>query len=143
MQRTVCIPNFRHAILIPKLCIAFFSGHQIKLFHDRIVLSVLRIKHTTHSFYHEHQDGAIDACAKKHPDFSDSACIDTPQKRFAETRSLHRNGADQKGFGIFPTSILNLIFVNQIQKSQAGTSLHCLPQQCVRSVRIQPLVALS
>ena len=54
VQGTVSIPKFRHAILIPKLCIAFLTGHQIKLFHDCIVLSVPSIKHTTHPFYHEH-----------------------------------------------------------------------------------------
>ena len=36
-----------------------------------------------------------------------------------------------KGFGHSPTSILNLIFKNQIQKSCRGTTAHCLPQLCV------------
>ena len=40
--------------------------------------------------------------------------------------SLHPPDAEHKGFGHGPTSILNLIFRNQIQKLQVGTSLHCL-----------------
>ena len=41
--------------------------------------------------------------------------------------SLHPLDAEHKGFGHSPTSILNLIFRNRIQKLQVGTSLHCLP----------------
>ena len=41
-------------------------------------------------------------------------------------RSLHPSDAERKGFGHSPTSILNLIFRNRIQKLQVGTSLHCL-----------------
>ena len=48
------------------------------------------------------------------------------KKRFAKMRSLHPPDAEHKGFGHSPTSILNLIFRNQIQKLQVGTSLHCL-----------------
>jgi hypothetical protein len=40
--------------------------------------------------------------------------------------SLHPLDAEHKGFGHSPTSILNLIFRNQIQKLQVGTSLPCL-----------------
>ena len=46
-------------------------------------------------------------------------------------RSLHPPDAEHKGFGHSPTSILNLIFKNQIQKSCRGTTAHCLPQLCV------------
>ncbi len=48
------------------------------------------------------------------------------KKHFAKMRSLHPSDAERKGFGHSPTSILNLIFRNQIQKLQVGTSLHCL-----------------
>ena len=65
------------------------------------------VKHTTLSFYHEHQGCAIDAYTKKQLSFSERVCIDTTQKRSERTRSLHRNGAVQKGFGNFPTSILH------------------------------------
>ena len=44
--------------------------------------------------------------------------------------SLHPPDAEHKGFGHSPTSILNLIFRNRIQKLQVGTSLHCLLQWC-------------
>ena len=54
---------------------------------------------------------------------------------FSKMCSLHPLDAEHKGFGHSPTSILNLIFRNRIQKLQVGTSLHCLPQQCVLFVR--------
>ena len=65
------------------------------------------VKHTTLLFYHEHRVCTIGACTKKQPPFSERVCIDTTQKRSERTCSLHRNGADQKGFGNFPTSILH------------------------------------
>ena len=68
--------------------------------------------------------------------------VPTPQasalrlkKRSAEMRSLHPPDAEHKGFGHSPTSILNLIFRNQIQKSCRGTTAHCLQRRCFR----QPL----
>lgn len=48
------------------------------------------------------------------------------QKCLEQMRSLHRHDADRKGFGHSPTSILNLIFRNRIQKSCRGTTAHCL-----------------
>ena len=33
VQRTVSIPNFRYAVFVLKLRVAFLTGHQIKLFH--------------------------------------------------------------------------------------------------------------
>ena len=65
------------------------------------------VKHTTLLFYHKHRVCTIGACTKKQPPFSERVCIDTTQKRSERTCSLHRNGADQKGFGNFPTSILH------------------------------------
>ena len=50
------------------------------------------------------------------------------KKRFAKMCSPHPPDAEHKGFGHSPTSILNLIFRNRIQKSQVGTKLHCLLQ---------------
>ena len=40
MQGAVGVTDFRHTVLIPKLCVAFLTGHQIKLLHFCIVLSV-------------------------------------------------------------------------------------------------------
>ena len=40
VQRAVGVMNFWHTVLIPKLCVAFLTGHQIKLLHFCIVLSV-------------------------------------------------------------------------------------------------------
>ena len=59
-------------------------------------------------------------------EFSERVCIDTQQKRSAGMRSLHPSDAERKGFGHSPTSILNLIFRNRIQKSCRGTTAHCL-----------------
>ena len=62
-------------------------------------------------------------CAKS----ADTTGIGTQiKKHFAKMCSLHPPDAEHKGFGHGPTSILNLIFRNQIQKLQVGTSLHCL-----------------
>ena len=33
VQRTVSVPNFRYAVFVLKLRVAFLTGHQIKLFH--------------------------------------------------------------------------------------------------------------
>lgn len=33
VQRTVSIPNFRYAVFVLKFRVAFFTGHQVKLFH--------------------------------------------------------------------------------------------------------------
>ena len=33
VQRTVSIPNFRYAVFVLKLHVAFLTGHQVKLFH--------------------------------------------------------------------------------------------------------------
>lgn len=52
------------------------------------------------------------------------------KKHFAKMRSLHPPDAEHKGFGHSPTSILNLIFRNRIQKSCRGTTAHCLPLLC-------------
>uniref|UniRef100_UPI003FED9110 hypothetical protein n=1 Tax=Faecalibacterium prausnitzii TaxID=853 RepID=UPI003FED9110 len=71
-------------------------------------------------------------CAKS----ADTTGIGTQiKKHFSKMCSLHPLDAEHKGFGHSPTSILNLIFRNRIQKLQVGTSLHCLPQQCVLFVR--------
>ena len=97
-----------------------------RLSEDESVLSFSCVRHTTHSFYHECQNCAIDAYTKKHSEFSERVCIDTQQKRSAGMRSLHPSDAERKGFGHSPTSILNLIFRNRIQKSCRGTTAHCL-----------------
>ncbi|MDU8687971.1 hypothetical protein [Faecalibacterium wellingii] len=109
VQGSISIMNFRHTVRVPEFRVAFFAGHQIKLFHSCIVLSVSRVRHTTCSFYHERPADAIDACVKKHPGFAEEVCIDTTSKRSAGTRSLHPPNAERKGFGRSPTSILNLI----------------------------------
>ena len=62
-------------------------------------------------------------CAKS----ADTTGIGTQiKKHFAKMRSLHPSDAERKGFGHSPTSILNLIFRNRIQKSCRGTTVHCL-----------------
>ena len=40
VQRAIGVTNFWHTVLILKLCVAFLTGHQIKLLHFCIVLSV-------------------------------------------------------------------------------------------------------
>ena len=40
MQGAVGVTNFWHTALILKFCVAFLTGHQIKLLHFCIVLSV-------------------------------------------------------------------------------------------------------
>ncbi|WP_458010191.1 hypothetical protein [Faecalibacterium prausnitzii] len=56
------------------------------------------------------------------------------KKHFAKMRSLHPPDAEHKGFGHSQTSILNLDLKNPIQKSQVGTSLHCLRRRCFRQL---------
>ena len=51
-------------------------------------------------------------------------------------RSLHWEKGRSKGFGVFP----NKRFATQ--NRQMYIRLHCLQQQCVLSVRIQPILAL-
>lgn len=108
MQGAVGVTDFWHTVLILKFCIVFFTGHQIKLIHDCIFLSVfmcqahnaLILSRTSSLYYWRlHQKAASI--------FRERVCIDTTQKRSERTCSLHRNGADQKGFGNFPTSILH------------------------------------
>ena len=40
VQRAIGVTNFWHTVLILKFCVAFLTGHQIKLLHFCIVLSV-------------------------------------------------------------------------------------------------------
>ena len=107
MQGAVCIPDFLCTIFILKLGVAFFSGHQVKLLHNCIVLSDLGVKHTTHSFYHELPGCAIDACTKKIPEFSERVCIDTFKSvRKERVACIHRM-QNAKGLGISQQAFCN------------------------------------
>ena len=100
MQRAVGVTNFGHTVFILKLCVAFLTGHQIKLLHPCIVLSVLCVGQTTLSFYHELPGYAIDACTKKQPEFSERVCIDTFKSVQKERAACIQRMQITKGLGI-------------------------------------------
>ena len=96
---------------------------------------LFRSRHTTHLFYHELRNYAIDACTKKRPGFSERVCIDTFNSVRKERAACTGTVQIRKGLG-FP----NKHFATQ--NLHLCARMHCLHQLCVLLVRIQPLSVL-
>ena len=119
VQRAVGVMNFWHTVLILKLCVAFLTGQQIKLLHSASSFPFSCVRHTTHLFYHEHQNYAIDACAKKRPGFSERVRIDTFKSVRKERAACTGTVQIRKGLG-FP----NKHFATQ--NLHLCARMHCL-----------------
>ena len=127
MQRAVGVADSRHTVLILKLRIAFLTGHQIKPLHSASSFPFSCVRHTTLSFYHEHQGCAIDACTKKQPEFSERVCIDTFKSVRKERAACTGTVQIRKGLG-FPN------------KHFATQNLHlCAQRPCLQQQFFTPL----
>ena len=81
------------------------------------------VRHTTHLFYHELRNYAIDACTKKRPGFSERVCIDTFNSVRKECAACTGTVQIRKGLG-FP----NKHFATQ--NLHLCARMHCLLQWC-------------
>ena len=81
------------------------------------------VRHTTHLFYHELRNYAIDACTKKCSGFSERVCIDTFNSARKERAAYTGTVQIRKGLG-FP----NKHFATQ--NLHLCARMHCLPQWC-------------
>ena len=129
----------RDTISISKINAAFLTGQQINRIHVQQLLFTMFVckPHNTQRLllYHEPSNSSIDPYAKKEPDFSWDVTIDI-LKSVPPGRAACIEKCRSKGFGALP----NKHFATQ--KVFLYRRKHCLQQQCVLSVRIQPILAL-
>ena len=131
MQRTIGIPNPWHSVLIPKFCAAFFTRHQKELFHFCIRPFRFHVSGTQRTYSIMNLGiMPLTLAPKSAPDFRRECALTHDRSVPQERAACIGHDAEHKGFGHSPTSILNLIFKNQIQKSCRGTTAHCLLQWC-------------
>ena len=129
----------RDTISISKINAAFLTGQQIDRIHIQQLLFTMFVckPHNTQRLllYHEPSNSSIDPCAKKESDFSWDVPIDI-LKSVPQGCAACIGKCRSKGFGALP----NKHFATQ--KVFLYRRKHCLPKQCVLSVRIQPLSVL-
>ena len=105
MQGAVSIANFRHTVFILKLCVAFLTGHQIKLLHSAssfpFCVSGKQRSHSTTNF----RAAPLTLAPKSSLNFR-RECVLTRHKAFGKNAQPASRGCRSQRVWEFPTSIL-------------------------------------
>ena len=132
MQGAVSIPDFWRTIFILKLGVAFFSGHQIKLLHNRIVLpfcvSSTQLTHSTTNI----RIAPLTLAPKSKLNFQRTCALTRRRSVPRECAACTGTVQIRKGLGI-----PNKHFATQ--KWLLYKRKPCLRQLCVLSVRVLSL----